>query len=147
MNTISKKAIKSISSLYNFKHMNIRNAIYCQISKDFSRIFPVKLGDLGEGTKEGEIKKWYLKEGDDVDEEDQLVEIGTDKLVADIPSPVKGVIHKINYEVGQVCLVGDVLCEVKADEDPNEITAKDEEEKGILPLDKSKFYQVLYNKY
>ena len=33
---------------------------------DFSRIVQVKLGDLGEGTKEAEIKKWHLKEGDKV---------------------------------------------------------------------------------
>lgn len=87
------------------------------VTFDFSRIVQIKLGDLGEGTKEAEIKKWHLKEGDKVEEEDKVVEVGTDKLIADIPSPVNGMIHKLYYTVGQVCQVGNVLCEVKADED------------------------------
>lgn len=107
----------------------------------FSRIVPVKLGDLGEGTKEGEIKKWYFKEGDKVNEEDKLVEIGTDKLVADIPSPSSGMIHKMYYKLGEVCQVGKVLCEIKSDEDHNdnnsESKEKDENSKEVIDKSKS----------
>ena len=104
---------------------------------DFSRIVQVKLGDLGEGTKEAEIKKWHLKEGDKVEEEDKVVEVGTDKLIADIPSPVTGMIHKVYYTVGQVCQVGKVLCEVKADEDIETPPKPQEEKKENINENKS----------
>jgi pyruvate/2-oxoglutarate dehydrogenase complex dihydrolipoamide acyltransferase (E2) component len=45
------------------------------------------------------------------------VEVYTDKLVADIPSPGKGKIQKINYDVEQTCLVGKPLCEILIEED------------------------------
>jgi pyruvate/2-oxoglutarate dehydrogenase complex dihydrolipoamide acyltransferase (E2) component len=44
------------------------------------------------------------------------VEVTTDKIVADIPSPVKGRVAKINYDINQSCLVGNVLCEIVHDE-------------------------------
>jgi pyruvate/2-oxoglutarate dehydrogenase complex dihydrolipoamide acyltransferase (E2) component len=114
-------------------------------SFDFSRIVQIKLGDLGEGTKEAEIKKWHLKEGDKVEEEDKVVEVGTDKLIADIPSPVTGMVHKLFYTVGQVCQVGNVLCEVKSDEDieipskPLEEKKSEEKKSSDLEFDKCKY--------
>jgi pyruvate/2-oxoglutarate dehydrogenase complex dihydrolipoamide acyltransferase (E2) component len=45
-----------------------------------------------------------------------LVEVTTDKIVADIPSPLKGRVAKINYEINQSCLVGNILCEIVEDE-------------------------------
>ncbi|HHT34598.1 MAG TPA: biotin/lipoyl-binding protein, partial [Bacteroidales bacterium] len=43
--------------------------------------------DLGEGLEEGTILEWYVKEGDKVKVGDPLVQMETDKVVADIPSP------------------------------------------------------------
>lgn len=109
---------------------------YCFSFKLFGRLVPVTLSDLGEGTKEAEIKKWHLKVGDLVEEEDKLVEVGTDKLVADIPSPVKGVVRKINFDIAQICLVGKALCEIETEDEviPEPINNFDQE----LPLEKSK---------
>lgn len=45
-----------------------------------------------------------------------MVEVTTDKIVADIPSPAKGRLSKINYDLNQSCLVGNVLCEIIEDE-------------------------------
>jgi pyruvate/2-oxoglutarate dehydrogenase complex dihydrolipoamide acyltransferase (E2) component len=57
-----------------------------------------------------------------------LVEVTTDKIVADIPSPTRGRISKINYDVNQSCLVGNVLCEIMEDEmNMKEIKSKPEE--------------------
>jgi len=47
-----------------------------------------------------------------------LVEVTTDKIVADIPSPLKGRVAKINYDINQSCLVGNILCEI-VDEEVN----------------------------
>jgi hypothetical protein len=133
----------SLTKMFTFNHLKAVSFSNQRLIKhsllNFSRIIPIKLGDLGEGTKEAEIKKWYLKVGDKVEEEDQVVEVGTDKLVADIPSPITGRVHKINYEVGQICLVGQNLCEVMADEDPNEIISTEKiDSDTIIPFEKCK---------
>lgn len=112
---------KQISTNFKFKNnlsnnnisYNKKNKLFI-INKFFSSKIPLILGDLGEGTKEAEIKQWYVKEGDLIEEEDKVVEVGTDKLVADIPSPVTGKIVKLNYDISQICLVGKSLCEIEA---------------------------------
>jgi len=49
-----------------------------------------KLPDIGEGVHEGEVVKWFVKEGDPVKENDPIVEVMTDKVTVQIPSPVTG---------------------------------------------------------
>ena len=44
------------------------------------------------------------------------MEVTTDKIVADIPAPAKGRVSRINYDLNQSCLVGNVLCEIIEDE-------------------------------
>ncbi|MGN1385751.1 MAG: dihydrolipoamide acetyltransferase family protein [Bacillus sp. (in: firmicutes)] len=65
--------------------------------------------DIGEGIHEGEIVKWFIKPGDDVQEDDVLCEVQNDKAVVEIPSPVKGKVEEILVEEGTVAVVGDVL--------------------------------------
>lgn len=57
----------------------------------------MKLGDLGEGTKEATIKEWFIKPGQEVKEFEDLCEVITDKLTAKIPSSYSGKVTKINY--------------------------------------------------
>ncbi|HSB46460.1 MAG TPA: dihydrolipoamide acetyltransferase family protein [Candidatus Bilamarchaeum sp.] len=73
------------------------------MAKEF--IFP----DVGEGIHEGTIVKWHFKEGDAVKADQTIVEVETDKAVVELPSPATGTILKINYTVGQVVKVGQVL--------------------------------------
>ncbi|OZU90460.1 branched-chain alpha-keto acid dehydrogenase subunit E2 [Virgibacillus indicus] len=68
-----------------------------------------KLPDIGEGIHEGEIVKWFVKEGDEVKEDDELCEVQNDKAVVEIPSPVEGTVKKIHVEEGTVAIVGDSL--------------------------------------
>lgn len=72
-------------------------------------MFEFKLPDLGEGVHEGQIVSVLVKEGDTVAEYQPILEIETDKAVAEIPSPKAGVIAKLHVEPGQVVQVGDVL--------------------------------------
>lgn len=58
--------------------------------------FQFKLPALGEGIMEGEIVAWDVEEGDEVKEDDILVEIQNDKSVEELPSPVNGTIKKIH---------------------------------------------------
>lgn len=71
--------------------------------------FKFRMPDIGEGIHEGEIVKWFIKPGDDVQEDDVLCEVQNDKAVVEIPSPVKGKVEEILVEEGTVAVVGDVL--------------------------------------
>jgi len=71
--------------------------------------YEFKLPDIGEGITEGEIIKWHVKEGDEVKEDQPLLEIMTDKVNAVIPSPVKGKVTKILAKEGEKVRVGQTL--------------------------------------
>jgi pyruvate dehydrogenase E2 component (dihydrolipoamide acetyltransferase) len=71
--------------------------------------YEFKLPDLGEGLTEGEVARWLVQEGQDVAEDDPLVEIQTDKTTVEIPSPAAGKVAQILVDEGQVVPVGTVL--------------------------------------
>lgn len=60
------------------------------------------LPDIGEGTAEGEIVKWYVGPGDAVSEEQDFVEVMTDKATVMIPCPVSGVVGELLFKEGDV---------------------------------------------
>nr|WP_155111330.1 dihydrolipoamide acetyltransferase family protein [Metabacillus mangrovi] len=65
--------------------------------------------DIGEGIHEGEIVKWFVKPGDEIEEDDVLAEVQNDKAVVEIPSPVKGKVIELKVEEGTVATVGQTL--------------------------------------
>jgi pyruvate/2-oxoglutarate dehydrogenase complex dihydrolipoamide acyltransferase (E2) component len=67
------------------------------------------LPDLGEGVAEAEIDRWLVQEGQQIGEDDPLVEVITDKATAEIPSPFAGVVTRIHVQSGEVVPVGTVL--------------------------------------
>jgi pyruvate/2-oxoglutarate dehydrogenase complex dihydrolipoamide acyltransferase (E2) component len=71
--------------------------------------YEFKLPDLGEGLTEGEVARWLVAEGQEVAEDDPLVEIQTDKTTVEIPSPAAGKVAKILVAEGEVVPVGTVL--------------------------------------
>ena len=77
--------------------------------------YEFKLPDLGEGLTEGEIARWLVSEGDDVAEDQPLVEIQTDKTTVEIPSPAAGKVAQILVEEGKVVPVGTVLVVIGSD--------------------------------
>ena len=68
-----------------------------------------KLPDLGEGITEGEVLKWMVKEGDQVTEDQPLVEVMTDKVNVQIPSPRSGRVSKIMAKEGDMAKVGQTI--------------------------------------
>lgn len=72
-------------------------------------VFEFRLPDVGEGVAEGEVVKWLVKEGAQVGENEPLVEIMTDKVNVEIPSPKKGTVLKLMAKEGEVVKVGQVL--------------------------------------
>lgn len=68
-----------------------------------------KLPELGEGVHEGEMVKWKVKVGDDVNYDQSLCEIMTDKATVEIPSAFKGKVSTIHAKEGEVVHVGQLL--------------------------------------
>lgn len=71
--------------------------------------FEFKLPDVGEGTTEGEIVRWLVREGDPVQLDQPLVEVQTDKAVVELPAPRAGVILARYGKEGDVIPVGATL--------------------------------------
>ena len=71
--------------------------------------YELKLPDLGEGLTEGEVARWLVAEGDEIAEDQPLVEIATDKATVEIPSPAAGRVTQIHVAEGEVVPVGTLL--------------------------------------
>ena len=77
--------------------------------------YEFKLPDLGEGLTEGEVARWLVEVGQEIAEDDPLVEIATDKTTVEIPSPAAGVVSSILVGEGEVVPVGTVLVVIGGD--------------------------------
>jgi len=86
--------------------------------------YELKLPDLGEGLTEGEIARWLVAEGQEVAEDDPLVEIQTDKTTVEIPSPAAGVVTKILAGEGDVVPVGSVIVVIGDGASSSEVQAQ-----------------------
>ncbi len=72
-------------------------------------MYDFKFSDIGEGLHEGVILKWHVQVGDKVNEGDTLVVVETDKVNAELPSPVDGVITKLGANEGDTIHVGETV--------------------------------------
>ncbi|MBI2650770.1 2-oxo acid dehydrogenase subunit E2 [Candidatus Woesearchaeota archaeon] len=71
--------------------------------------YEFKFPDVGEGIHEGEIVKWFVKEGDKVHADQPLGEIETDKAIVEMPSPKSGKILKLHVPAGGIIHVGETM--------------------------------------
>jgi 2-oxoisovalerate dehydrogenase E2 component (dihydrolipoyl transacylase) len=71
--------------------------------------FQFKLPDIGEGIAESEVAAWHVAEGDQIEEDQRLVDMLTDKAAVEIPSPVAGKVAKLHAAVGDKVAVGGLL--------------------------------------
>jgi pyruvate dehydrogenase E2 component (dihydrolipoamide acetyltransferase) len=78
--------------------------------------YEFRLPDLGEGLTEGEVARWLVEVGQEIAEDDPLVEVQTDKATVEIPSPASGTVSRILVPEGEVVAVGTALV-VIGDED------------------------------
>jgi pyruvate dehydrogenase E2 component (dihydrolipoamide acetyltransferase) len=102
--------------------------------------YEFKLPDLGEGLTEGEIARWLVSEGQDIGEDDPLVEIQTDKTTVEIPSPAAGKVARILVGEGETVPVGTVLVVIGGDgaapaeeEQPRVEPAPRQDTSGVRP--------------
>ena len=89
-----------------------------------------KLPDLGEGLTEGEIARWLVAEGQEIAEDDPLVEIQTDKATVEVPSPYAGTVLRILIAEGEIAPVGTELVVIG---EPGEDVVSLEKSRGQSP--------------
>ena len=87
--------------------------------------FKVIMPKLGESIQEATITKWFIKEGDRIEEDDLLLEVATDKVDSEIPSPVEGKVVRILYPENTLLPVGEVIALIQMSDD-DEITEASE---------------------
>jgi len=71
--------------------------------------FEILMPKMGESIIEATITKWFKSVGDQIEEDDAIAEIATDKVDSEIPSPVEGLLEEILYNEGDVIPVGKVI--------------------------------------
>jgi len=91
--------------------------------------FDVIMPKMGESITEATIIKWFVKEGDSVEEDDVLLEIATDKVDSEIPSPVAGFIKKILFKQDDRVDVGTVIAVIDMGGETSVQPEKDDENK------------------
>ena len=74
-----------------------------------SEDFEVTLPKLGESILNATIVQWFKKEGDPINKDEPLLEVATDKVNSEIPSPVAGIVKAIHAQPDQEMAVGDLL--------------------------------------
>ncbi|MCK7676968.1 2-oxoglutarate dehydrogenase, E2 component, dihydrolipoamide succinyltransferase [Corynebacterium sp. CCM 9186] len=96
--------------------------------------FSVEMPELGESVTEGTITRWLKEVGDTVETDEPLLEVSTDKVDTEIPSPTSGVLTKILAEEDDTVDVGSVIAEIgdSADDadDSDSDTADESDESG-----------------
>ncbi len=78
--------------------------------------FEVLLPAMGEGIVDATITRWLVSEGQNVDVDQSLVEVATDKVDSEIPSPVSGIVGKLLFKEGDVPKVGQVILTIQTAE-------------------------------
>src|SRR5260370_7683244 len=76
-------------------------------------VSPIKMPQLGESVTEGTVDKWLKHEGDFVKRDEPIVEVVTDKVNAEIPSPFEGKLVKISVSEGETVRVGSVIAQIE----------------------------------
>ncbi|MFC7443002.1 dihydrolipoamide acetyltransferase family protein [Laceyella putida] len=68
-----------------------------------------RLPDIGEGVAEAEVVRWLVKQGEEVEENQPVIEVQTDKAVVELPAPASGKMAELKWKEGDVVPVGEIL--------------------------------------
>lgn len=93
----------------------------------------VKLHDIGEGMTEGDIISYLVKEGDDVKVDQPLVEVQTEKMVAELTSPANGTVKQILIDTGKTITVGTTILTIASGQSADSAPAQEEAAATITP--------------
>jgi 2-oxoglutarate dehydrogenase E2 component (dihydrolipoamide succinyltransferase) len=93
-------------------------------------IIEFKMPKMGESISEATIINWLKNVGDVVEAEETILEVATDKVDSEVPSPVTGIITEIRYQKDAVVAVGETLALIEVD--ANAVVVKKTEEKPVV---------------
>ena len=103
---------------------------------------------LGESVTEATVSKWLKSVGETVDSDEPLVELETDKVNVEVPSPLSGVLEKINVKEGQTvevgALLGSVNSETLVSKEKSQTPTKDEKKYTPPPKQEKKDEVTLF---
>ncbi len=91
---------------------------------------------LGESVTEATVSKWLKSVGEEIDSDEPIVELETDKVNVEVPSPFKGVLEKIAVNEGETVEVGALLGSISAIS--SESAGEKKEKKYTPPIKKEK---------
>ena len=84
---------------------------------------------LGESITEATVSKWLKSKGDNINADEPIVELETDKVNLEVPSPINGTLTAVNFKDGETVEVGAVLGEIEISEEAGD--QKQEDNKNI----------------
>lgn len=93
--------------------------------------YEFRFPDVGEGIHEGEIVRWFVKEGDKVKADEPLGEIETDKAIVEMPSPKTGTILKLHVPAGGIIHVGETMVTILEGHETEEDAKRHMEKKDV----------------
>ena len=93
--------------------------------------FDMVMPKMGESITEGTIIKWLKKVGDTVDKDEIILEISTDKVDSEIPTPVAGKIAELIANENDTVEVGTVIAKIETEEDKKEVQVEEKSEKAL----------------
>lgn len=86
--------------------------------------FQLKLPDIGEGVVEAEVIRWLVQPGDEIAEDQPVVEVMTDKATVTIPSPRRGRVVRLGFPEGAMARVHDVLVDIEVGAEGQPVAAQ-----------------------
>ncbi|MFD1769128.1 dihydrolipoamide acetyltransferase family protein [Sphingobacterium suaedae] len=98
-------------------------------------IYKLVLPKMGESVSEATITKWVKEVGDSIEEDEAIVEIATDKVDSDVPSPVVGKLVKTLFEENQVAQVGDIIAWIEVDGEGTEESDHSNKKEDAHPME------------
>jgi 2-oxoglutarate dehydrogenase E2 component (dihydrolipoamide succinyltransferase) len=108
-------------------------------------IIELKMPKMGESISEATIINWLYKTGDTIDVDETILEVATDKVDSEVPSPCSGVIKEILFKENDIVAVGTVMALIEASEGVLD-TVKEDSTKNIATTNSSKPQQPNDNK-
>lgn len=106
--------------------------------------FDIIMPKLGESIIEATITRWMKNEGDNIAEDDAIVEIATDKVDSEIPSPVEGILLKRFYNEGDVVAVGAIIAQIATNSEVVEDSPVPEVANGAVNIEEAKTHDLTF---